>query len=82
MRTGCSVRRVVHRNGKATGLSYLDETGVEILQPADIVIVASWTLNNARLLLLSGVGEASDKSRGEAWRRRPLAQIVGHRVAG
>ena len=64
LRTGCSVRRVVHRNGKAAGLSYLDETGVEILQPADIVIVASWTLNNARLLLLSGVGEAYDPATG------------------
>jgi gluconate 2-dehydrogenase alpha chain len=64
LRTGCSVRRVVHRDGKATGLSYLDETGVEILQPADIVIVASWTLNNARLLLLSRVGEAYDPATG------------------
>lgn len=64
LRTGCSVRRAVHRDGKATGLSYLDETGVEILQPADIVIVASWTLNNARLLLLSRVGEAYDPATG------------------
>ena len=58
LRTGCSVRRIIHKDGKAVGLSYIDANGTETLQPADIVIVASWTLNNARLLLLSKIGRA------------------------
>jgi len=36
LRTGCSVRRVVHRNGKAEGLSYQDASGAEMIQPASI----------------------------------------------
>src|SRR5271154_4104160 len=65
LRTGCSVRRVVHRNGKAEGLSYQDASGAEMIQPASIVILASWTLNNARLLMLSKVGEAYDPATGK-----------------
>jgi gluconate 2-dehydrogenase alpha chain len=48
---------VVYRDGKAEGVSYVDYGGNETFQPADVVILASWTLNNARLLLLSGIGE-------------------------
>ena len=33
---------------------------------ANVVIVASWTLNNARLLMLSKLGEAYDPKTGEA----------------
>ena len=65
LRTGCSVRRVLHRDGKAEGLSYLDVSGEEIHQPASVVILASWTLNNSRLLLLSKVGEAYDPETGK-----------------
>lgn len=77
LRTGCSVRRVVHRDGKAEGLSYLDANGAEIFQPAGIVIVASWTLNNARLLLLSKVGEAYDPATGKG----TLGKNLTHQVS-
>src|SRR5262249_34751407 len=33
IRTGCQVRRVVHRGGKAVGVSYTDEAGKEFTQP-------------------------------------------------
>ena len=33
----------------------------EFFQPADLVFLASWTLNNTRLLLLSQIGEPYDK---------------------
>jgi gluconate 2-dehydrogenase alpha chain len=65
LRAGCSVRRVVHRQGKAEGLTYLDQSGTETFQPASLVILASWTLNNARLLLLSKVGERYDPFTGK-----------------
>jgi gluconate 2-dehydrogenase alpha chain len=76
LRTGCSVRRVVHRQGKAEGLTYLDPTGAELFQPASLVILASWTLNNARLLLLSKVGERYDPSTGKGTLGRNLTHQV------
>jgi gluconate 2-dehydrogenase alpha chain len=76
LRTGCSVRRVVQRDGKATGLTYLDSNGAEIFQPATIVIVASWTLNNARLLLLSKIGDPYDPATGKGTVGRNLTHQV------
>ena len=65
IKTGCSVRRVVHRDGKAEGLTYIDASGTETFQPASIVIVASWSLNNVRLLLLSKAGQPYDPATGK-----------------
>jgi gluconate 2-dehydrogenase alpha chain len=76
LRTGCSVRRVVHRDGRAEGLTYLDAAGTETLQPASIVIVASWTLNNARLLLLSKVGQPYDAATAKGTVGRNLTHQV------
>lgn len=76
LRTGCNVRRVIHSNGKAEGLSYLDASGEEIVQPAGIVIVASWTLNNARLLLLSKLGEPYDPATGKGTTGKNLTHQV------
>ena len=76
LRTGCNVRRVIHSNGKAEGLSYLDASGEEIVQPAGIVIVASWTLNNARLLMLSKVGEPYDPATGKGTTGKNLTHQV------
>ncbi len=76
LKTGCSVRRVIHKDGKAVGLQYLDASGEEILQPADIVIVASWTMNNSRLLRLSKVGEPYDPSTGKG----TLGKNLTHQV--
>ncbi len=64
IRTGASVRRIVHdttqSGGRASGVSYIDASGEELFQPAELVFLASWTLNNTRLLLLSKVGEPYD----------------------
>lgn len=65
VRTGANVRRVLSKSGKATGLAYVDSKEGEIFQPADLVVLASWTLNNTRLLLLSGIGEAYDPISGK-----------------
>jgi gluconate 2-dehydrogenase alpha chain len=76
IQTGCNVRRVVHRNGKAEGLTYIDASGTETFQPANIVIVASWTLNNARLLMLSKLGDAYDPNTGKG----TLGKNLTHQV--
>ncbi|GMA15440.1 GMC family oxidoreductase (plasmid) [Deinococcus metallilatus] len=55
VRTYCKVRRInVGPDGMATGVTYVDLlTGQEHEQPAEVVLVSSYTLSNVRLLLLS-----------------------------
>jgi gluconate 2-dehydrogenase alpha chain len=65
IRTGANVRRILHQDGKATGIQYRDDSGEDIIQPADLVVLASWTLNNSRLLLLSRIGEPYDPLTGK-----------------
>jgi len=77
LRTGCNVRRVVHREGKAEGVVYRDTNGNEQMQPADVVILASWTLNNSRLLLLSDIGERYDAVTGKGTLGKNLTHQVG-----
>lgn len=50
----------------ATGVTYFDEaTQEEVFQPADIVIVAGFTLNNVHMMLLSKIGQPYDPLTGE-----------------
>jgi gluconate 2-dehydrogenase alpha chain len=50
---------------KATGVAYVDlGTGEEIEQPADLVCLTSYTFNNVRLMLLSGIGPPYDPPSG------------------
>jgi gluconate 2-dehydrogenase alpha chain len=64
LRTGAWVRRVIHDNAggrrKARGVTYVTASGQEVFQPADVVLLCSWTLSNTKLLLLSGAGDAYD----------------------
>ena len=64
LRPNCWVRRVVHRDGKAEGVSYTDGAGKEMVQPAEVVVLSSSTINNTRLLLLSGIGNPYDSVTG------------------
>jgi len=58
IRTNSLVRRVLHKDGKATGVLYTDtRTGQEFEQPADVVVLAAFTFSNNRLLMLSDIGE-------------------------
>ncbi|ANF56850.1 GMC family oxidoreductase [Halotalea alkalilenta] len=61
-KTNCEVLRVTldPSGTRATGIVYIDASGREWEQPAELVIVAAFTLENARLMLLSGVGEPYD----------------------
>jgi gluconate 2-dehydrogenase alpha chain len=64
MRTGAWVRRLVVESNRARGVRYMDANGDEVFQPADLIFLASWTLNNTRLLLLSKIGEPYDSETG------------------
>ncbi len=61
-RTECEVTRInLDRSGKrATGVTFVDASGEEWEQPADLVILAAYTVFNVQLLLLSGVGRPYD----------------------
>jgi gluconate 2-dehydrogenase alpha chain len=80
IRNGTSVRRVVHSadgiGKRARGVTYLDDKGEETFQPAELVILASWTLNNTRLLLLSGIGQPYNAQYGTGTVGRNLTHEV------
>ena len=68
-RTDCEVLRInLDRSGtRATGVTYVDSSGAELEQPADLVILCAFQLFNVQLLLTSGVGDALQSGYG----RRP-----------
>jgi gluconate 2-dehydrogenase alpha chain len=80
LKTGCSVRRVIHRDGKAEGVTYIDASGQEKMQPANVVLLSSWTVNNIRLLLLSHIGEQYDPSTGKGTLGKNLTHQVNQQV--
>ena len=54
IRPGCHVTQVnLNAEGLATGVTYVDASGKSHEQPADVVILSAFTLENVRLLLLS-----------------------------
>ncbi len=61
IRTHSNVRRVSYNGDTADGVYYTDtRTGEEFFQPADIVILTTYVMNNTKLLLLSEIGEPYD----------------------
>ncbi len=76
MRTRTWVRRIESRDGRTTGVTYVDANGQECFQPADMVFLASWTLNNTRLLLLSGIGEPYNPATGKGTLGRNLTHQI------
>ena len=66
LRTHSNVVRVTTVGAKASGVIYVNTiTGEEFEQPADLVVIASYVFNNARLLLNSGLGKPYNPKTGE-----------------
>jgi gluconate 2-dehydrogenase alpha chain len=67
LRTQSQVLRINMSKDKrrATGVTYADASGREFEQPAKLVILCSYALNNVRMLLLSGIGEPYDPATGK-----------------
>lgn len=61
-RTESEVLRIVtdSTGKKATGVIFVDSSGNEWEQPADLVVVTAFTFENVRLMLLSGIGAPYD----------------------
>jgi gluconate 2-dehydrogenase alpha chain len=64
LRTNATVVEILHDGNQATGVRYYDEVGRLREQPADIVLLTAFTLNNCRLLLVSNMGEPYDPHTG------------------
>ena len=62
LRTGATVLRInTTPDGKrATGVTYIDADGREIEQPAEMVLLTAYVLQNVKLLLVSGIGKPYD----------------------
>src|SRR5207244_4751575 len=62
LRTRANVVRVNLDSEKkrAVSVTYVDSRGREFEQPADLVLLTSYVLNNTRLMLLSGIGKPYD----------------------
>ena len=66
-RTECEVLKInLDASGKhATGVTYVDTSGAEWEQPADIVLVCAFAFNNVHMLLVSDIGRPYDPSTRE-----------------
>jgi gluconate 2-dehydrogenase alpha chain len=67
LKTGAQVQRINLDSSRkhATGVTYIDAAGREFEQPAKLVIVGAFALNNVRMLLLSGIGAPYDPKTGK-----------------
>jgi gluconate 2-dehydrogenase alpha chain len=82
LRNNCWVRKIVHRNGRAEGVVYMDENGEETMQPAELVVLSAWTPNSIRLLLLSEIGEPYHPGTGTGTLGKNLTHQVTSGAAG
>ncbi|HZZ94076.1 MAG TPA: GMC family oxidoreductase [Usitatibacter sp.] len=66
LKTGCRVLRVNLDSGgkRAVSVTYADASGEEIEQPAKLVIIGMFALNNVHLALLSRIGTPYDPRTG------------------
>ncbi|MGD6893874.1 GMC family oxidoreductase [Bacillus infantis] len=66
LRTYSNVTEVLHDGTKATGVRYVDVlTKEEFIQPAEIVVLTSYVMNNSRLLLSSKLGRPYNPETGQ-----------------
>jgi gluconate 2-dehydrogenase alpha chain len=71
------VFRINMQDGQVTGVSYRDASGQEQEQPADLVVLSAFTLNNIRLLLLSQIGQPYDPQQNSGVVGRNFTYQVG-----
>jgi gluconate 2-dehydrogenase alpha chain len=66
-RDNCEVTRIMLDGSgrRATGVRFVDTSGQEWEQPAQLVILAAYTIFNVQLLMLSGIGKRYDPMKNE-----------------
>ena len=79
--TGAQVRRVEHDGHRVTGVTY-SKDGAEKTISASAYVLAAWTLNNIRLLLLSKIGKPYDRNSGQGVVGRWLSNHLTYGATG
>src|SRR5690606_1075719 len=65
LRTHANVVEILHKDGRATGVKYIDTiSGEEYIQPAEVVAISSYALNNVKLWRSSKTGKPYDPETG------------------
>lgn len=78
-----NVVEVLKEGNKTTGVRYIDTlTGEEFIQPADIVVLTSYMLNNAKLLMVSDIGEQYNPETGKGTLGRNYCYQIGGGAVG
>lgn len=78
-----NVVEVLKQGDKVTGVRYIDATtGEEFIQPADIVVLTSYMMNNAKLLMVSDIGEQYDPETGKGTLGKNYCYQIGPGVTG
>lgn len=66
LRYNSNVVEILKQGNKATGVRYIDTvSGEEFIQPANAVVLTSYVFNNAKLLMVSNIGERYDPTTGK-----------------
>lgn len=66
IRCNANVVEIIKKGNKVTGVRYVDTlTKEEFIQPADIVLLSSYVMNNAKLLMVSKIGQMYDPKSGK-----------------
>lgn len=61
-----NVVEIMKEGDRVTGVRYYDtETFEEFIQPANVVVLTSYVLNNAKLLMVSDIGQQYDPETGQ-----------------
>lgn len=65
IRCNANVVEILSSGNRVTGVRYVDAlTLEEFIQPADMVLLSSYTFNNAKLLMVSNIGTPYDPATG------------------
>ncbi|WP_217581794.1 GMC family oxidoreductase [Lysinibacillus sp. GbtcB16] len=66
LRYNSNVVEILKQGNKVTGVRYIDTvSGEEFIQPANAVVLTSYVFNNAKLLMVSDIGERYDPTTGK-----------------
>lgn len=61
IRCNANVVEILKKGDRVTGVRYIDAlTLEEFIQPADVVVLSSYVMNNAKLLMISKIGQLYD----------------------
>lgn len=83
LRCNANVVEILKNGNKVTGVKYINTlTMEEFIQPADVVVLTGYALNNAKLLMISKIGRQYDPATGKGTLGRNYCYQVTPSVTG